>query len=232
MPQKTLHRIVIMGGSAGISVAARLVRAGERDVALADYWRQQGVLNDIGVVLVLPTPDMFGVPVFAKEVERVAAGYGIEVQFNFEVVEVDAGKREILIKNLTADTKDHLSYDVMHLVPPQSAPDWLKAAPLADPANPNGRYWNLMLKGRAERLAPARSHRHRLRGSGRPRRCVEHRPAVAVAGTADDHGRGPEGGRSTTQVNGWIVPDGVRCSSRSWWVRIRSGNRAASCWGE
>ena len=26
----------------------------------------------------------------------------------------------------------------MHVVPPQSAPDWLKATPLADPANPAG----------------------------------------------------------------------------------------------
>ena len=37
----------------------------------ADYWRQQGVLDDIRVVLVLPTPGMFGVQVFADELERV-----------------------------------------------------------------------------------------------------------------------------------------------------------------
>lgn len=31
----------------------------------ADYWRKQGVLEDIRVVMVLPTPGMFGVIVFA-----------------------------------------------------------------------------------------------------------------------------------------------------------------------
>ena len=31
-----------------------------------------------------------------------------------------------------------LPYDVMHLVPPQSAPDWIKKSPLADAANPAG----------------------------------------------------------------------------------------------
>lgn len=104
----------------------------------ADYWRQQGVLDDIRVVLVLPTPGMFGVPVFAKELERVAKGYGIEVRFNSEVTEVDASARTALVVNRTEDTKEALGYDVMHLVPPQSAPDWVKASPLADPANPAG----------------------------------------------------------------------------------------------
>lgn len=104
----------------------------------ADYWRQQGVLNDIRVVLVLPTPAMFGVPVFATELVKVAARYGIEVHFNSEVVEVDPGRREALVKDSKNDTKDTIGYDVMHLVPPQSAPDWLKATPLADPDNPAG----------------------------------------------------------------------------------------------
>ncbi|MBU8821035.1 NAD(P)/FAD-dependent oxidoreductase [Mycolicibacterium goodii] len=31
----------------------------------ADYWRRQGVLGNIRVVLVLPTPSMFGVPQFS-----------------------------------------------------------------------------------------------------------------------------------------------------------------------
>ena len=31
-----------------------------------------------------------------------------------------------------------MSYDVAHLVRPQSAPAWIKASPLADPANPGG----------------------------------------------------------------------------------------------
>ncbi|GAC1611660.1 MAG: FAD/NAD(P)-binding oxidoreductase [Mycobacteriales bacterium] len=104
----------------------------------ADYWRQQGVLDDIRVVLVLPTPGMFGVPVFAKELERVAKGYGIEVHFNSEVIEVDPGRREALVKDSKNDTKDIIGYDVMHVVPPQSSPDWLKATALADPDNPAG----------------------------------------------------------------------------------------------
>lgn len=104
----------------------------------ADYWRQQGVLQDIRVVLVLPTPGMFGVPVFAEELERVVARYGIEVHKSSEVVEVDPGRREVVVADLAGDTKETIGYDFLHVVPPQSAPDWLKATALADPANPAG----------------------------------------------------------------------------------------------
>jgi len=104
----------------------------------ADYWRQQGVLDDIRVVLVLPTPGMFGVPEFAEVLEQVVARYGIEVRKSSELVEVDPDSRRALVADNAAGTKDEITYDLMHVVPPQSAPDWVKRSPLADPANPAG----------------------------------------------------------------------------------------------
>ncbi|WBO62072.1 NAD(P)/FAD-dependent oxidoreductase [Streptomyces camelliae] len=104
----------------------------------ADHWRGQGVLKDIRVVLVLPTPGMFGVPVFAEELERVAARYGIEVRRNSELVEVDPDGREAVVVDRSSGAGESIRYDMMHLVPPQSAPDWLKASPLAGPADPGG----------------------------------------------------------------------------------------------
>ena len=104
----------------------------------ADYWRQQGVLDDIRVVLVLPTPGMFGVPVFAAELEKVAEGYGIEVHKSSEAVEIDASGRQVVVADNAAGSKESIGFDFMHVVPPQSAPDWLKATPLADPESPAG----------------------------------------------------------------------------------------------
>lgn len=103
-----------------------------------DHWRREGVLQDIRVILVLPTPGMFGVKVYADELVRVAAAYGIEVRLNSEVTEIDAAGRHVVITDNASGTKDSVEYDYLHVVPPQSAPDWLKATPLADPANPNG----------------------------------------------------------------------------------------------
>lgn len=104
----------------------------------ADYWQKQGVLDKIRVVMVLPTPGMFGVKVFADELERVVARYGIEVRFNSEMTSVDPAAGVAVITDNAAGTEESLHYDLLHVVPPQSAPDWLKRTPLADPANPAG----------------------------------------------------------------------------------------------
>jgi sulfide:quinone oxidoreductase len=65
----------------------------------ADWWRKQGVLSGIDVVLVLPTPKMFGVPEFSAVLEQVAARYGIDVRLEHEVVEVNPAAKEMVLVN-------------------------------------------------------------------------------------------------------------------------------------
>ncbi|MST31120.1 pyridine nucleotide-disulfide oxidoreductase [Acidimicrobiaceae bacterium USS-CC1] len=101
----------------------------------ADWWRREGVLGDIRLVLVLPTPAMFGVPEFSTVLEGVADRYGIEVLLQHEVTEIDPDRREVVVSDRSAgqDRKFTIGYDFAHLVPPQSAPGWIKSGPLADP---------------------------------------------------------------------------------------------------
>ena len=102
----------------------------------ADTWRQKGILKDSRVVLVLPTPGMFGVKVFADALAVVAADYGIEVHLNSEVVEMDG--THAVVRNNAEGTTTTVDFDMAHVVPPQSAPDWIKGGPLADPESPFG----------------------------------------------------------------------------------------------
>lgn len=104
----------------------------------ADYWREQGVLDKIDVHLVLPTPAMFGIKQFADVLDQVVRRYGITVHFRSEVVEVNASTREAVVLSGETHEKSSIQYDVMHLAPPQSAPDWVKRSSIADPADPNG----------------------------------------------------------------------------------------------
>lgn len=99
----------------------------------SDYWRQQGVLDKIDVHLVLPTPGMFGVKAFSDQLEKVVSDYGIDVHFTSELESVDAGSQKATFKPV-GDTGEGftLPYDVMHVTPHQSAPDWVKASPLAN----------------------------------------------------------------------------------------------------
>jgi len=104
----------------------------------ADYWRQQGVLGDIRVVLVLPSAAMFGVEVFSRELEKVASRYGIEVRLGSEVTSISPESKTLTISAADGANEEELHYDFLHAVPPQSAPDWVKESPLADRENPLG----------------------------------------------------------------------------------------------
>ncbi|KQQ53071.1 NAD(P)/FAD-dependent oxidoreductase [Plantibacter sp. Leaf314] len=126
--------------------------AAQKPMYLAcDYWRQTGVLDDIRVILVVPTPTMFGMPMIDAELDRKVAEYGIEVRFSRELVAVDPERRVVTIAETapqdgpdrgqdgsTGGQHEEIAYDVLHAVPPQSAPDWLADTALADPGNPGG----------------------------------------------------------------------------------------------
>ncbi len=104
----------------------------------ADYWRAEGVLRDIRVILTLPGAGLFGVAVFAQALAETVLKYGIEVRFNTELVAVDGDARRVTLLDTSTGVKEQLDYDALHVAPQQSAPDWLKHGPLADPTNPAG----------------------------------------------------------------------------------------------
>lgn len=74
----------------------------------ADWWRSQGVLDRVRVILVLPTATMFSQPDWARVLTGIAADYGIEVRLESQVVEVDGDARRAVIADARADTKEEI----------------------------------------------------------------------------------------------------------------------------
>lgn len=101
-----------------------------------DYWRATGVLDDIRVVMVVPQDTSFGIAPIDGELDRRIADYGIELRTRSELLEVDAEAGEVVLG--TPEGTERIRYDVLNVEPPQSAPDWLKASELADPADQGG----------------------------------------------------------------------------------------------
>lgn len=124
----------LTSGTAVFTMPAGPIKCGgasQKPMYLAcDYWREQGVLDKIRVVMVQPYPTVFGVPEVDRELDRKIAEYGIELWTNSELVSVDAGRQTATIRNVETGVEDQLHYDVLNGVPPQSAPDWLKATDL------------------------------------------------------------------------------------------------------
>lgn len=118
--------------------------ASQKPMYLAcDAWRRAGVLDAVRVVLVLPDPTMFGIPAIDRELERKVAEYGIEVRFSSELRGVDAAARTVDIGPVSGPGRDaaagpieRLEYDVLHVVPPQSAPAWIAESGLAAADDP------------------------------------------------------------------------------------------------
>ena len=98
----------------------------------SDYWRKAGVLDKIDVHLVVPTPRIFGIPAIADNLDKVIADYGIRLHTNSEVKAVDAAGQKVEVAGIgEGGTDTTLPYDMLHVVPHQSAPDWIKASPLS-----------------------------------------------------------------------------------------------------
>ncbi|WP_188668752.1 NAD(P)/FAD-dependent oxidoreductase [Tersicoccus solisilvae] len=94
-----------------------------------DLWRSRGVLGDIRVVLTVPTPTVFGVPVVDDELMRTIAEYGIELRTNTTVRRLD---RETSTATLATDgATSALTYDLLHLTPPHAAPAWVEHSGLS-----------------------------------------------------------------------------------------------------
>jgi sulfide:quinone oxidoreductase len=148
----------------------------------ADWWRRQGLLDSIRIILVLPTATIFSQPDWAKVLGRVAADYGIEVRYESQLAEVDGDSRQAVILDNASGTKETVDYELLHAVPPQSAPDWLKGSALADPESPFG----YLAVDRPAHRGPQRIH-------PRPRRVAPRRPAPPATGTAGPAGAAPIG---------------------------------------
>ncbi|MGK3649088.1 NAD(P)/FAD-dependent oxidoreductase [Pseudarthrobacter enclensis] len=129
-------------GTAVFTMPAGPIKCGgasQKPMYLAcDYWRQQGVLDKIRVVMVQPYPTVFGVPEVDRELDRKIAEYGIELWTDSELVSVDAAGREATVRNLKTGSEETLRYDVLNAVPPQSAPNWLKATDLPAASDKGG----------------------------------------------------------------------------------------------
>lgn len=96
-----------------------------------DYWRAIGVLDDIRVVMVVPDATIFGLDHIDRELDRVIAEYGIEVRTSSILREVDGEAQTVMLGAVdSTGESESLRYDVLNVVPQQSAPDWLKGSEL------------------------------------------------------------------------------------------------------
>jgi sulfide:quinone oxidoreductase len=103
----------------------------------ADRFRKKGLLEKINVEFFNAGPAIFGVPFFAKALNKIVAGYGIKTNFNQNLVAIDGPAKTATFEITDAEgNKQQVikAFDMIHVTPPQSAPDFIKNSPLANVA--------------------------------------------------------------------------------------------------
>ena len=103
----------------------------------ADRFRKRGTLDKFNIEFLNAGPAMFGVPFFAKALMKVVEGYGIITHFNHNLVAIDGPGKIATFEATDSDgNKQRISkaFDMIHVTPPQSAPDFIKNSPLANAA--------------------------------------------------------------------------------------------------
>lgn len=114
------------------STPVKCAGAPQKIMYLADEWlRKIGVRERSKVIFASAGAGIFGVKKYARALSEIVARKGIETQFRRDLVEVRPGSKEAVFKHLDGGSDLVLRYEMLHVVPPQSAPDVIKKSELA-----------------------------------------------------------------------------------------------------
>ena len=103
----------------------------------ADHLRKKGILSKCEIHFYTHAPAMFAVPLFAKELQKVASRYGIHVHFQRNLVAIDGNQRKAIFEVVGEEDKGKKissEFDMIHITPPQSPPAAVRNSPLANQA--------------------------------------------------------------------------------------------------
>jgi sulfide:quinone oxidoreductase len=103
----------------------------------ADHLRRRGIRDAVDMKYFVHAPVIFGVPYFARACAKVAARYGIDVNYQHNLVAIDASARTATFETVAGDQpprRIQVPYDMLHVSPPQSPADEIKSSPLVNAA--------------------------------------------------------------------------------------------------
>lgn len=121
-----------------------------------EYFRKRGIRDKSNVVFATPGSVIFGVKEFAKTLNKIIIERDIVFKPYYAPHKIDAEKKIIyfhysepgenacvvtednkLNEKLEGETLIAMPYDMLHIAPPQSAPDFVRNSPLAYADGPN-----------------------------------------------------------------------------------------------
>lgn len=102
----------------------------------ADHWQKQSVLKDIQIDFYNTGAALFGVPAYVPALMEYVKHYDANLHFNHQLIKVDGRQKRAWFKQLNGENSPIIEtdFDMIHVVPPQQAPDFIRASNLVDQA--------------------------------------------------------------------------------------------------
>ena len=97
--------------------------------------KKRGILGDCNLHFLTHAPAMFAVPLFARELDKVAARYGINIHFQHNLIAVDGINKKATFEVVGGDKQGEkitMDFDMLHVTPPQSPPEVVRTSALAN----------------------------------------------------------------------------------------------------
>lgn len=101
----------------------------------SDHWRKTGKLQNVSVEFYNTGPVLFGVKDYVPALMNYVDKYDIALNFQHQLVKVDGPAKKAWFKQVGDSSSDDLvevNFDMLHVCPPQVAPDFIRTSPLAD----------------------------------------------------------------------------------------------------
>ncbi|MBF9059582.1 TIGR01244 family phosphatase [Rhodobacterales bacterium HKCCSP123] len=102
-----------------------------------DHWHREGVLDKIDIQFMNAGGVLFGVKDYVPALQSYMNRYRAELNFFHNLVAVDGPAKKAWFEVKEPETEVRtveVAFDMIHVVPPQTAPDFIRVSPLADAA--------------------------------------------------------------------------------------------------
>jgi sulfide:quinone oxidoreductase len=213
----------------------------------ADHWKRSGVLDAVEIEFYSAGAVLFGVPDYVPALMEYVTAYGIDLNFGNTLTRVDGPARTATFSGVNPDGSPRVvtrEFDLLHVVPPQVAPDFIRVSPLADaagwidvdPATLRHKTWanihalgdaanssNAKTAAAARKQAPVVAH-NVLAAMGKANGCAQYDGYGSCPLTVE---RGKivlaeftYGGKVAPSFPSWLI-DGTRPSRLAWLLKER-----------
>ncbi|PVB62249.1 bifunctional protein tyrosine phosphatase family protein/NAD(P)/FAD-dependent oxidoreductase [Labrenzia sp. 011] len=103
----------------------------------ADHWRRTGRLGNIDIQFMNAGGVLFGVKDYVPALMDYVERYGIDLNFFHNLVSIDGPAKKAVFEVREPEKEARqveVGFDMIHVTPPQTAPDFIRVSPLADAA--------------------------------------------------------------------------------------------------